>query len=232
MDKGLKILEELEKKSEELGIQRDDIEAKMQELIYTGVVSMNTDISNQKYALEKLNKEKEFAEKAPEECKKETKRFKRMFIWITIISVFFISASSGSIDLANLVFNLQKILFSTLICGGFSSVWAYFFIKDTKSRYKTREISEIDKDIQEKNEELETTISKQNEIHNQIKDYEKLRANILSEFYETNNQISAMEELRAQVMEEFCKDNLELHALLNNAYDEKFEEENNQKVKK
>jgi len=231
MDTVSKILEDLEKKSEELRIKSDEAQKRLNDSIKQRDV-LNDVFLSLLDKIKKLDQEKKFAEKAPLEYKKEVNFIKIIFTIMPLICILAVANDLGCfVSVQNIIANLPQLLIITLACGGLGAVWTHVLIKDRKKKYKTREVADIEKDIESLGKELELINTKKGEIIKQIDVDKEQKNSILSEFYNTNNKINSIYELKEQVIEEYCKDNSEVENLLNIRYNEKIENEK-QKVKK
>jgi len=228
MDKSLKKLEELKNKSENLEIQKKDVENIFEQLSEKCSL-LNNCIFEYEKSLEELKTEETFAKNAPKEYKKEKKKLiKLTSIFFVIVFVLLSASMIGNIDNINIFRTLLANLLATSIA---TYVPGSLMFVELVKRYKTRDIKDIEADKEDVKNKLESAILKKNEVKSELIHYKDLKESISAELIDTNNAIARILEIRTSVIEEFCKDNLDVHSLLNNAYDEEFENDNKQKVK-
>lgn len=233
MDKGLKIIEQLKRSIEKLSKDKNLNQEKLDEVLE----KLDIEEKNLKVAelsLSNLNNEKLEVETAPMRYKEDKKEFKKVLaILITMLSIigviFYIMNSIVNIAQIKTFF---KVAYGLLVAGTVgATIIERIFVHSNRKANKSRNIEEIEKDIKEKELELQTVKNKILQLVNEKNSLEESKTIITGEITQLTVKINSINEIRSKVIEEFCKDNQVLDNLLNNAYNEEFENDNKQKVK-
>lgn len=233
MDKGLKILGELQKKLDilidEKSIKQDNLKE-----VTDKIVDEEIALETLEEGLKDLNDSKKFAEEAPKIYKEERNEFIKILTIVALI-IFAICSIYVGINAAvgklGMDYFLKQVALIGIVDPFIACTLGGLFLKSYKKAYKTRDISEIEKDIEENELKLENSKGKMNELVKERNDLETATTNITNEINEIMSKIDSISALRAKVIEEFCEENLELDNLLDNAYDEEFEKNSIQKRK-
>lgn len=234
MDKGLKLINELNIELEKLKLKELDNEKILknkkeeQKEINSEVKDLNNNLSN-------LTTYKNCIKRRPEMLKENKKETIKNMIEIVLVC-------TGVTLLVNIIYSIAHSSFvfaETLKCIGltfagssvFVSIFGTVIYNDLKKDYNFGCLQNIEKEIDETNKKLEISKSKQKEKNEEVRALEDVKSKLQKEIDDVLKKISSIEEVRTKVINDFCKDNIVLDNLLNKAYDEKIDNKVKQKIK-
>ena len=225
MDKGLKILEELQLKLVELENQ-DEENDKLLDSQYEYKTDLVLRITSSEKSLKELNAQKKMYEQAPIKKKKEIKSLLKEFL--IVYGIFFIIMIGMGLFMGDILPALKMILMT----GALSSIVFIPAINfGINQKYPSGDIAEIERKIEHhvnnvKNIEKELTV-----VYSKIHDLEEIEKDLETKIDEVVSRIDSIQKVRSEVINAYLKDNKELDNLLDNAYDNEIEK-GKQKTKK
>lgn len=233
MDKGLKILIELKKELEQLKLNYNVV-IEEKDSAFNDFMSSKGRKKQLEGRLQDLEGKKEILESAPKKLRKYKKKIINAYFFGFL---FFLAAVSALLTFISITQNFgpSYILSNVvqLFLGGsvLSTITGTVDYYKKKKQYNVgdlgqinQEISEINKSIEFYKNQMEISKNNLNELKIEQADLDKL-INIIVD------KISLIESVRSEIIESYCKDNKELDNLLDNAYEEKIEGKQKQKIK-
>lgn len=217
MDKALKKINELKQKLEELYVEKDNIEDKID---FKNQDRLECSIGHDK--LVRTKKRLENRKQNIEYKQSNLKKWKKQMIICTsiliLISEFIIVGLSFSILSPNAALTLT-LLTNMLCIPGCIFAGDVNNYKLHKKYLKEHKLENVEKELAENSKELEFSKKHMDKLNIELNNFLNTQEDILNNINLLESEIKNIKNIRATVIEEYIKDNQELDILINNEYE-------------